>query len=125
MAAGTAWAVTSSRGWYGSAPRTFMTSGRKGARCGPGEAGYWREVGTIDSYWTRTWTCARSTGVDLYNRWWPILTTYRDPAAKFARDDDGQAARRSTLVSNGVIVSGGWSATGSCRPESRSTAGPR
>jgi glucose-1-phosphate adenylyltransferase len=76
----------------------------------PGEAGYWREVGTIDSYFDAHMDlCAVHPVFNLYNRWWPILTHVPpDPPAKFARDDDGQAGQAiDSVVSNGVIVSGG------------------
>ncbi len=74
------------------------------------EAGYWREVGTIDSYFDAHMDlCAVHPVFNLYNRWWPILTHVPpDPPAKFAHDDDGQAGQAiDSVVSNGVIVSGG------------------
>jgi glucose-1-phosphate adenylyltransferase len=74
------------------------------------EAGYWREVGTIDSYFDAHMDlCAVHPVFNLYNRWWPILTHVPpDPPAKFARDDDGRAGQAlDSVVSNGVIVSGG------------------
>jgi len=77
---------------------------------GPGEEGYWREVGTIDSYFDAHMDlCAVHPVFNLYNRWWPILTHVPpDPPAKFARDDDGRAGQAlDSVVSNGVIVSGG------------------
>ncbi len=73
------------------------------------EAGYWREVGTIDSYFDAHMDlCAVHPVFNLYNRWWPILTHVPpDPPAKFAYDD-GQAGQAiDSVVSNGVIVSGG------------------
>ena len=50
------------------------------------EAGYWREVGTIDSYFDAHMDlCAVHPVFNLYNRWWPILTHVPpDPPAKFA-----------------------------------------
>jgi glucose-1-phosphate adenylyltransferase len=74
------------------------------------EAVYWREVGTIDSYFDAHMDlCAIHPVFNLYNRWWPILTHVPpDPPAKFAHDDDGQAGQAiDSVVSNGVIVSGG------------------
>jgi glucose-1-phosphate adenylyltransferase len=46
---------------------------------------------------------------DLYNRRWPILTwQFPDPPAKFVHDLDRRRGRAiSSLVANGVIVSGG------------------
>ena len=75
----------------------------------PREAGYWREVGTIDSYFDAHMDlCAVHPVFNLYNRWWPILTHVPpDPPAKFAYDD-GQAGQAiDSVVCNGVIVSGG------------------
>jgi glucose-1-phosphate adenylyltransferase len=74
------------------------------------EAGYWREVGTIDSYFDAHMDlCAIHPVFNLYNRWWPILTHVSpDPPAKFAHDDDGQAGQAiDSVVSNGVVISGG------------------
>jgi glucose-1-phosphate adenylyltransferase len=74
------------------------------------EAGYWREVGTIDSYFDAHMDlCAVHPVFNLYNRWWPILTHVPpDPPAKFAHDDDGQAGQAiDSVVCNGVVVSGG------------------
>ena len=76
----------------------------------PREAGYWREVGTIDSYFEAHMDlCAVHPVFNLYNRRWPILTHVPpDPPAKFVHDD-GEMLGRATdsVVSNGVIVSGG------------------
>ena len=75
----------------------------------PREAGYWREVGTLDSYFDAHMDlCAVHPVFNLYNRWWPILTHVPpDPPAKFAYDD-GQAGQAiDSVVCNGVIVSGG------------------
>jgi len=76
----------------------------------PRDAGYWREVGTIDSYFDAHMDlCAVHPAFNLYNRWWPILTHVPpDPPAKFAHDDGEMLGRAfNSLVSNGVIVSGG------------------
>jgi len=76
----------------------------------PRDAGYWREVGTIDSYFEAHMDlCAVHPVFNLYNRRWPILTHVPpDPPAKFVHDD-GEMMGRATdsVVSNGVIVSGG------------------
>ncbi len=76
---------------------------------GPGEAGYWREVGTIDSYFDAHMDlCAVHPEFNLYNRWWPILTHVPpDPPAKFAHDDGREGQAIDSVVCNGVIVSGG------------------
>jgi glucose-1-phosphate adenylyltransferase len=72
--------------------------------------GYWREVGTLDSYFEAHMDlCAAQPVFSLYNERWPILTHVPpQPPAKFVFEDGdrtGQAV--SSVVSNGVIVSGG------------------
>jgi glucose-1-phosphate adenylyltransferase len=76
----------------------------------PRDAGYWREVGTIDSYFEAHMDlCAVHPVFNLYNRWWPILTHVPPyPPAKFVHDDGDRVGRAiDSVVSNGVIVSGG------------------
>ena len=53
--------------------------------------------------------CAVDPAFNLYNRRWPILTHVPpDPPAKFVHDDEGRVGRAiDSVVSNGVIVSGG------------------
>ena len=74
--------------------------------------GYWREVGTLDSYFAAHMDlCAPHPAFSLYNEQWPILTHVPpQPPAKFVFDD-GETGRQgqavSSVVSNGVIVSGG------------------
>jgi len=74
------------------------------------DAGYWRDVGTLDSYFDAHMDlCAVHPVFNLYNSRWPILTQApSDPPAKFVHDDsDGRVGRAlNSLVSNGVIVSG-------------------
>ena len=55
----------------------------------PGELGYWREVGTIDSYFDAHMDlCAIHPAFSLHNRRWPILTQVPSyPPAKFVHDD--------------------------------------
>jgi glucose-1-phosphate adenylyltransferase len=72
--------------------------------------GYWRDVGTLDSYFAAHLDlCAVHPVFSLYNDRWPILTQVpTQPPAKFVLDDGervGQAV--NSVVSNGVIVSGG------------------
>jgi glucose-1-phosphate adenylyltransferase len=74
------------------------------------EAGYWREVGTIDSYFEAHMDlCAVHPVFNLYNRQWPILTHVPPyPPAKFVHDDGDRVGRAlNSVVSNGAIVSGG------------------
>ncbi|WP_033289641.1 glucose-1-phosphate adenylyltransferase [Amycolatopsis jejuensis] len=74
----------------------------------PGETerdhGYWRDVGTIDSYYdAHTDLISTSPIFNLYNRKWPILAhPGQRAAAKFV---EGGTATQS-IVSNGCIISG-------------------
>ena len=77
---------------------------------GPRDRGYWREVGTIDSYFAAHLDlCAAHPVFNLYNRQWPILTHVpADPPAKFVHEDGDRAGRAfHSLISHGVIISGG------------------
>ena len=70
---------------------------------------YWRDVGTIDSYFAAHMDlCATVPAFDLYNSRWPILTHIPShPPAKFVHDDGDRVGRAiDSIVSNGVIVSG-------------------
>jgi glucose-1-phosphate adenylyltransferase len=70
---------------------------------------YWRDVGTIDSYFDAHMDlCATVPAFDLYNDRWPILTHIPShPPAKFVHDDGDRVGRAiDSIVSNGVIVSG-------------------
>ena len=74
------------------------------------DQGYWREVGTIDSYFEAHMDlCAVHPVFNLYNNRWPILTHVpAEPPAKFVHEDGDRAGRAfNSLISNGVIVSGG------------------
>jgi glucose-1-phosphate adenylyltransferase len=76
----------------------------------PAGAGYWRDVGTLDSYFgAHMDLCAAQPVFDLYNHQWPILTHVpSQPPAKFVHDDGDRTGRAiNSIVSNGVIVSGG------------------
>jgi glucose-1-phosphate adenylyltransferase len=73
-------------------------------------AGYWRDVGTLDSYFDAHMDlCAVHPVFDLYNDQWPILTQVpSQPPAKFVHDQGDRVGRAiNSIVSNGVIVSGG------------------
>jgi glucose-1-phosphate adenylyltransferase len=77
---------------------------------GPRDRGYWRDVGTIDSYFgAHMDLCATVPTFNLYNDRWPILTHVpAQPPAKFVHDDGDRVGRAvNSVVSNGVIVSGG------------------
>ena len=70
---------------------------------------YWRDAGTIDSYWEANIDLTDIVpGLDLYDRQWPIWT-YGEivPPAKFVHDDDGRRGKATdSLISGGCIVSG-------------------
>jgi glucose-1-phosphate adenylyltransferase len=71
--------------------------------------GYWREVGTLDSYFDAHMDlCAVHPVFNLYNNRWPILTHVpAEPAAKFVHEEGDRVGRAvNSVVSNGVIVSG-------------------
>ena len=75
---------------------------------------YWRDVGTLDSYWNANMDL---TGVDpffnLYGSLWPVRTRQRQyPPAKFVfnypeHDEPRTGTAVDSLVSPGCIISGG------------------
>jgi glucose-1-phosphate adenylyltransferase len=74
------------------------------------DAGYWRDVGTIDAYFDAHMDLRTVEPMfNLYNYRWPILTHQEPlPPAKFVHDTGDRVGRAiDSLVSNGVIVSGG------------------
>ena len=76
----------------------------------PEDTGYWRDVGTLDAYYDAHMDLRSATPkFNLYNDRWPILTHVpSEPPAKFVHDDGDRVGRAiDSLVSNGVIVSGG------------------
>jgi len=73
------------------------------------DRGYWRDVGTLDSYYDAHMDLISVHPVfNLYNRQWPILTSGGPhPPAKFVHDEPGRVGQAiNSLVSPGVIVSG-------------------
>ena len=74
------------------------------------DRGYWRDVGTLDSYYDAHMDLIAIHPVfNLYNRQWPILTTSPAyPPAKFVFEEEGRTGHAiDSLVSQGVILSGG------------------
>ena len=74
------------------------------------DRGYWRDLRTLDSYFgAHMDLCAVYPVFNLYNDRWPILTLVSpQPPAKFVHDDGDRVGRAiNSVVSNGVIVSGG------------------
>ena len=85
----------------------FATNEVPGAT--PRDIGYWRDVGTLDSYFDAHMDlCHVHPVFNLYNERWPILTHVpSQPPAKFVHDSGDRIGRAlDSLVSNGVIVSG-------------------
>ncbi len=76
----------------------------------PGEANdYWRDVGTIDSYWEANMDLRSVTPeFNLYNKYWPIYAgRIAAPPAKFVHDMDGRRGQAiNSVVSEGCIISG-------------------
>lgn len=73
------------------------------------DAGYWRDVGTLDSYFDAQMDLISVHPVfNLYNERWPIHTWQMSlPPAKFVWDeDDRRGMALSSIVSGGAIVSG-------------------
>jgi glucose-1-phosphate adenylyltransferase len=76
----------------------------------PDQEPYWRDVGTIDSYYDASMDLRSVTpALNLYNRMWPLRTAgYSDAPAKFIFDDQGRRGQAiDSIVSGGSILSGG------------------
>ena len=74
-----------------------------------GAPAYWRDVGTIDSYWEANIDMTSVTPqLDLYDPNWPIFTYQEQlPAAKFVFDDDDRRGTAvDSVISHGCIISG-------------------
>ncbi|HEY6078945.1 MAG TPA: glucose-1-phosphate adenylyltransferase [Polyangiaceae bacterium] len=74
------------------------------------DSGYWRDVGTLDSYYEAQMDLISVHPVfNLYNDQWPIHTSMGSlPPAKFVFDQERRrGAAYDSMVSAGAIVSGG------------------
>ncbi|MCC6143796.1 MAG: glucose-1-phosphate adenylyltransferase [Candidatus Hydrogenedentes bacterium] len=75
------------------------------------ESKYWRDVGTIDSYWEANMDLvAVDPMFNLYDKQWPVRTHVQQlPPAKFVFGDLGQrfGAAVDSIVGPGSIISGG------------------
>ncbi len=70
---------------------------------------YWRDVGTIDSYWEGNMELTKVVpDLNMYDKKWPIWTYQEQlPPAKFVRGEgDSCGMAISSLVSGGCIISG-------------------
>jgi len=78
---------------------------------GSKEPGYWRDIGTIDSYFQANMDLRAVTpSFNLYNPRWPIKTTgYTElPPAKFVFDEHGRRGTAlNSVICEGTIISGG------------------
>ncbi len=71
---------------------------------------YWRDVGTLDAYHEAHMDLISvDPDFNMYNREWPIYTWNEPlPPAKFVFDDEGRRGQAlDSMVSQGVVVSGG------------------
>jgi glucose-1-phosphate adenylyltransferase len=73
------------------------------------DRGYWRDVGTLDSYFDAHMDLVDPEPVfNLYNDQWPVYTAGRTVApAKIVSEMGNPGAVVDSILSNGVIVSGG------------------
>jgi glucose-1-phosphate adenylyltransferase len=71
---------------------------------------YWRDVGTLDSYYEANMDlCSVSPVFNLYDKSWPIRTRVRQyPPAKFVFGEPGRTGMAmNSIITAGVIISGG------------------
>ncbi|MEJ2692045.1 MAG: glucose-1-phosphate adenylyltransferase [Candidatus Thiodiazotropha sp.] len=74
-----------------------------------GKQAYWRDVGTVDAFWTANIELIGVTPpLNLYDRSWPIWTYQEQlPPAKFVFDDDERRGMAvDSMVSGGCVISG-------------------
>lgn len=74
-----------------------------------GKQSYWRDVGTLDAYWSANMELAQvNPELNLYDQTWPIWTYQaHTPPAKFVFDDDDRRGYAvDSLVAGGCVVSG-------------------
>jgi glucose-1-phosphate adenylyltransferase len=73
------------------------------------DAGYWRDVGTLDAFYDAHMDLISVHPVfNLYNMEWPILTASEPlPPAKFVFEDEGRIGHAlDSMVCAGVVISG-------------------
>ncbi|MFZ0626699.1 MAG: glucose-1-phosphate adenylyltransferase [Acidimicrobiia bacterium] len=73
------------------------------------DRGYWRDVGTLDSYFDAHMDLVDPEPVfNLYNELWPVYTAGRTVApAKLVTEMGAPGVIEDSILSNGVIISGG------------------
>jgi glucose-1-phosphate adenylyltransferase len=75
------------------------------------EHAYWRDVGTLDSYFDAHMDLVSVDPVfNLYNTDWPIFTSdvTAPPAKVVAVAEHGPGQLADSILSNGVVISGGY-----------------
>ena len=85
-------------------------------------AGYWRDVGSLDSYYAANMDLVDIEPVfNLYNDDWPIYTDMRTlpPAKLVATSGHGAGEVANSILSNGVILSGSYVRGSVLSPEVR------
>jgi len=90
------------------------------------EHGYWRDIGTLDSYYAAHKDLISVDPIfNLYNNYWPILAQPdRLPPAKFVFEDPGHTGMAiDSMVCAGVIVAGGTVRRSVLSPEVRVDSG--
>jgi glucose-1-phosphate adenylyltransferase len=102
--------LTKMHGQYRVVAYDFLTNEIPGAE--EKERGYWRDVGTVDSYYQANMDLIAVDPIfNLYNYRWPLRTVHYDyPAAKFVFanfDDDRAGMALDSMISEGCIISGG------------------
>ena len=86
------------------------------------DRGYWRDVGTLDAYYDAQMDLVSTVpAFNLYNREWPIHSWLEPlPPAKFVIEEERRTGRAvNSMVSAGVIVSGGLVRRSVLSPEVR------
>jgi glucose-1-phosphate adenylyltransferase len=74
-----------------------------------GGQAYWRDVGTIDSFWEANMELVSvDPEMNLYDQTWPIWThQQQDPPAKFVFDNDSRRGMAvDSTISGGCVISG-------------------
>ncbi len=95
---------------------------------GERERGYWRDVGSLDSYFEAHMDLVSAEPVfSLYNDDWPIYTSsHTNPPAKIVSvAEHGAGEIADSLLSNGVIVSGAYMSRTVASPGVRVEPGAR
>ncbi|MGQ9731593.1 MAG: glucose-1-phosphate adenylyltransferase [Candidatus Zipacnadales bacterium] len=72
--------------------------------------GYWRDVGTLDSYWHSNMDLvARHPEIDLYDESWPIRSGlgHRPPAKVCVSTEGTMGVVEQSIVAPGTVISGG------------------